>query len=70
MFEVFKMNKTIKNNLSKIINIFILLQPVLDLITGICLHEFSFNLTLGIIVRMLFLLFIAYTSVFIYKRKL
>lgn len=64
------MNKTIKNNLSKIINIFILLQPVLDLITGICLHEFSFNLTLGIIVRMLFLLFIAYTSVFIYKRKL
>lgn len=64
------MNKTVKNNLSKIINIFILLQPVLDLITGICLHEFSFNLTLGIIVRMLFLLFIAYTSVFIYKRKL
>lgn len=64
------MNKIIKNNLSKIISIFILLQPVLDLITGICLHEFSFNLTLGIIVRMLFLLFIAYTSVFIYKRKL
>ncbi len=64
------MNKTIKNNLSKIISIFILFQPVLDLITGICLHEFSFNLTLGIIVRMLFLLFIAYTSVFIYKRKL
>ena len=30
------MSKTIKNNLSKIISIFILIQPILDLITGIC----------------------------------
>ncbi len=64
------MNKVIKNNLSKIISIFILLQPVLDLITGICLHVFSLNLTIGIIIRMLFLLFIMYATTFIYKKKL
>ncbi len=64
------MNKVIKNNLSKIISIFILIQPVLDLITGICLHEFSINLTIGIIIRMLFLLFIMYATTFIYKKKL
>lgn len=64
------MNKVIKNNLSKIISIFILIQPVLDLITGICLHVFSLNLTIGIIIRMLFLLFIMYVTTFIYKKKL
>ena len=64
------MNKVIKNNLSKIISIFILMQPVLDLITGICLHVFSLNLTIGIIIRMLFLLFIMYATTFIYKKKL
>ena len=64
------MNKIIKNNLSKIISIFILIQPVLDLITGICLHVFSLNLTIGIIIRMLFLLFIMYVTTFIYKKKL
>lgn len=64
------MNKIIKNNLSKIISIFILIQPVLDLITGICLHVFSLNLTIGIIIRMLFLLFIMYATTFIYKKKL
>lgn len=64
------MNKVIKNNLSKIISIFILIQPVLDLITGICLHVFSLNLTIGIIIRMLFLLFIMYATTFIYKKKI
>ena len=63
------MSKTIKNNLSKIISIFILSQPILDLITGICLHEFNFNLTLGIIIRMLFLFFIVLVTTFIYKKK-
>lgn len=59
------MSKTIKNNLSKIISIFILIQPILDLITGICLHEFNLNLTLGIIIRMLFLFFIVLVTTFI-----
>lgn len=64
------MSKVVKNNLNKIISIFILIQPILDLITGICLHVFNFNLTLGIIIRMLFLCFIAFCTVFIYKKKI
>lgn len=63
------MKKIIKDNLNKILVIFILLQPILDLITGLCIHLFNINLTFGIVIRMLFLLFIMYVSVFVYKRK-
>lgn len=64
------MIKVVKKHINKIISIFILIQPILDLITGICLHEFNLNLTLGIIVRMLFLCFIAFCTIFIYKKKI
>lgn len=63
------MNKYIKDNFNKIISIFILLQPILDLITGLCVNVFDLNITLGVIVRMLFLVFILYTTVFVYKNK-
>ena len=63
------MNKFIKENFNKILSIFILLQPVLDLITGICVHT-NLNITIGIIIRMIFLIFIMYTTTFIYKKKL
>ena len=63
------MNKVIKEKLNLIISIFIILQPILDLITGISLNVFNLNITFGIIVRMLFLIFIMYTTVFIYKKK-
>ena len=60
----------IKNNFNKIINIFILLQPFLDLITGICVNTLNTSITIGIIIRILFLLFIMYTTTFIYKKRL
>lgn len=63
------MNKFIKENLNKILSIFILLQPLLDLVTGLCLHLFNFNITVGIVIRVLFLLFIMYTSAVIHKNK-
>ena len=64
------MNQYIKNNFNKIINIFILLQPFLDLITGICVNTLNTSITIGIIIRILFLLFIMYTTTFIYKKRL
>lgn len=64
------MNKYIKENFTKLLSIFILLQPILDLITGLCVHLLDFNITIGIVIRVLFLLFIMYTSVIIYKNKL
>ena len=63
------MQKLIKENLSKYLSIFLILQPVLDMLTGICLHIFHLNITLGIIIRLLFLAFIGYITIFIYKKK-
>ena len=63
------MEKAIKKNISIIISIFLLIQPILDLLTGLCLNVLHINLTIGIIVRILFMLFIVYISLFIYKKK-
>lgn len=63
------MNTWIKKNFNIILLIFILLQPILDVITGIGIHVWHTNITIGIIVRMLFLVFILYSVVFVYKRK-
>lgn len=63
------MKKFIENNINKIIAIFLLLQPVLDLLTGICINTLKINFTIGLIVRMLFLMFLCITSLFIYKKK-
>lgn len=64
------MNEYIKKNFNKIISIFILLQPILDLVTGLCVNLFNLNITIGIVIRMLFLLFIIYTTIIVYKKKL
>lgn len=63
------MNDFIKKNISIIIAIFVLLGPILDLITGLCLHTLGINLTLGIIVRVLFLVFICIITLFTFKKK-
>ena len=63
------MNNFIKKNINLILCIFILLQPVLDLITGVGIHLLKSQITVGIIVRILFLIFIMYTLIFVYKKK-
>lgn len=63
------MEKYIKNNINKIISIFILISPILDLLTGVCIHTLKINFTIGIIVRVLFLLFIMLITIFIFKKK-
>lgn len=64
------MNKYLEKNISKIISIFILLQPILDLITGLCVNLLDFNITIGIIIRILFLASIMYVTTFVFKKKL
>ena len=64
------MHNFIKNNFDKILIIFILLQPILDLITGLSVHALDLNITIGIVIRMLFLIFLMFTTTFIYKKKL
>lgn len=63
------MNTFIKKNINIIIGIFILLGPIIDLLTGLCLHTFNLNLTFGIVIRVLFLLFICLTVIFVFKKK-
>ena len=63
------MKDYIKKNISNIISIFLLISPLLDLLTGICIHTLKINLTIGIIVRLLFLVFIALIVIFIFKKK-
>ncbi len=63
------MKDFLKKNINLIIAIFIMFQPFLDLLTGLWVHLFSFNLTLGIIIKILFLLFIMYVTLFIFKQK-
>ena len=63
------MNDYLKKNINKIITIFLLMGPVLDLLTGICLHYFKINFTVGIIIRMLFLIFICLITLFTFKKK-
>ena len=62
------MENKIKKYLSKIIEVFILMQPFIDLLTGILVHN-NVNLTLGIIIRTVFLAFVMLITVFIFKKK-
>ena len=63
------MNTWIKKNFNTLLIIFILLQPILDLITGFGIHVWNMNVTLGIIIRMIFLLVILYSVMFVYKKN-
>lgn len=63
------MNEYIKKNINRIIGIFLILQPILDILTGICVNTLKIDITLGIIVRILFLMFIMFVVVFIFKKK-
>lgn len=63
------MENYIKKNINSIISIFILIGPILDFLTGICIHTLNINFTIGIIVRVIFLLFICIVTIFIFKKK-
>ena len=63
------MNKYLKNNILLILKIFLYLQPVIDLFTGIMINYLNINITIGIIIRIIFLLFIIYFYIFVKKNN-
>lgn len=63
------MEKFIKKNINIIISIFILIGPIIDLLTGVFIHTLKINLTIGIIVRVLFLISIILITIFIFKKR-
>ena len=65
-----KVNGFINKNLNLIITIFIIIQPILDLVVSLSLNVFQVGLNLGMIVRMFFLVLMSYVVFFIKgKRK-
>ena len=62
-----KINNFLEKNIEKILIIFLYLQPFLDIITAISIKKFDINLTIGSIVRLLFLVFCFVYLVFINK---
>ena len=62
------MKTYIKNNISNIISIFILLSPFIDLVTGINIHN-NINITLGVIYRLLVLGILFLIVTLVYKKK-
>lgn len=63
------MNKYLKNNISLLLKIFLYLQPIIDIITGVMINCLNINLTIGMIIRFLFLLFIVYFYLFVKKNN-
>lgn len=56
--------RTLYNN--KVLSKFILIQPIIDIITSIMINEFSLQISLGMIIRFIFLI---YTFIYIIKNR-
>lgn len=63
-----KVNSFLHNNINKILIIFLLIQPILDVISGIN-NNFNINFKLNIIIRILFLFCSLFYLLFINKSK-
>jgi len=63
------MNKFLNKNINKIITIFILIQPILDVISGFNNNILKFNISPNVIFRILFLVCSIFYLLFINKTK-
>ena len=64
-----KLNNTIKTNITTIIGVFLIISPFLDLFTSIGIKYNIDQLTIGIIIRGLFMLLMVYYSIFLKENK-
>ena len=69
MINLQKSNFFKKINFQNIFIIYILLQPIIDIITSLCVRNTSETLSLGIVVRILFMLFIVVYSIIKVSKK-
>lgn len=58
-----------KIDIKKILIVYLILQPIIDIITSLCVRHISESLTLGIFVRTLFMAFIVLYSLIIINKK-
>ncbi len=64
------MNKFIEKNYKTIFLVLLYLQPFIDLLTGLFINILDISITIGIVMRSIFILYIVYTSIFIFKEDL
>ncbi len=64
-----KINALIDKNMNKIVITFLFLQPVIDVVTAVMLHTFKIDFTAGILLRVLFLLFMIYYLFFVNQNR-
>lgn len=64
-----KINNFIEKNIILIFTIFLFIQPILDLITGIVLYYNKITFTFSAVIRILFLIFTIYYLLFISNKK-
>ena len=58
-----------KINIKKILIFYLILQPIIDIITSLCVRYISESLTLGVFVRTFFMIFIALYALIIINNK-
>ena len=61
--------ENIKKNINILVASFLLFQPLLDLVTGLNIHILNFPITIGIILKFLFMLSLALICLIVYKKK-
>lgn len=64
-----KVNNFIERHITTFFAIFLFVQPILDILTGIMLYHYNVTFTFSSIIRMMFLLFSIYYLVFINKHN-
>lgn len=62
-----KINNFLTSNINKILLIFLFSQPFIDILTAISINILKLDLTIGIIIRMIFMLFCIYYIFFLIK---
>ena len=63
-----KVEKYLEKNIDKIITTFICIQPIIDVLTAIMLHN-NMSFTIGIVIRIAFLLFMVFYLLISTKNK-
>ena len=64
-----KINNWIDKNMNKVLIIFLFMQPIIDVLTAVMIHCFKTEFTIGVVLRILFLVFVVYYLFFVYKNK-
>ena len=63
------MNNYIKNNITNILKYFLYLQPIIDLVTSLSINLLNISISIGPIIRFIFLVFLLYYYLIIKKDK-